>query len=67
LLAQWLGHGMTLKRAAKIYFEAIAINSLPPGTVVGGDVYRAAAFEAGLSVVFDRPSGLADTAALLVL
>lgn len=62
-----VGPGMTLKRAATMYFAAIAINSLLTGTVVGGDVYRAAAFETELSLVLDCLSGLAETAALLVL
>ncbi|KQP18009.1 hypothetical protein ASF43_09125 [Pseudorhodoferax sp. Leaf267] len=65
-IARWLGHEMPLGQAARVYFQAVALNALLPGAVVGGDVYRAAALrrrglgmlEAGLSVLLDRLSGL---------
>lgn len=65
-MVQWLGHRMGLARATAVYFQAVAINSLLPGAVVGGDVFRVAALrrqgqgllEAGTSVVLDRLSGL---------
>lgn len=65
-LLRWLGHRVGLARAAALCFQAVALNALLPGAVVGGDVWRVAALgrrgtplrEAGLSVVLDRLSGL---------
>lgn len=65
-LAGWLGHRPPAAWALDVYFRAVALNALLPGAVVGGDMYRAHAvsrrglplMEAGLSVLFDRLSGL---------
>jgi uncharacterized membrane protein YbhN (UPF0104 family) len=73
-LAQWLGLPMRWMDALRWYFQAIGLNALLPGAVVGGDVYRAvAAFGmlqapaapmpaakavASLSVLLDRLSGV---------
>lgn len=71
-LAQWLGLPMRRTDALRWYFQAIGLNVLLPGAVVGGDVYRAvAAFSvlqapplpttkasASLSVLLDRLSGV---------
>ena len=73
-LAQWLGLPMRRMDALRWYFQAIGLNVLLPGAVVGGDVYRAvAAFgalqaatapmpvtkaAASLSVLLDRLSGV---------
>lgn len=65
-LVRWLGHGLALGRALRLYFQAMALSALLPGAVVGGDVFRAVAlrrggmetWSAGLSVLLDRLSGL---------
>lgn len=65
-LAQWLGAAMRWPDALRWYFQAIGLNALLPGAVVGGDVYRAVMLQrtgqgkaaASLSVVLDRVSGL---------
>ena len=73
-LSQWLGLPMRRTDALRWYFQAIGLNVLLPGAVVGGDVYRAvAAFgvlqaataplpatkaAASLSVLLDRLSGV---------
>jgi uncharacterized membrane protein YbhN (UPF0104 family) len=65
-LVRWLGHAMRLGPAVTVYFQAMVINALLPGAVVGGDVYRVAALrrrgmallEAGVSVLLDRFNGL---------
>lgn len=65
-LARWLGAGVRAGWALGVYFRGVAINALLPGAVVGGDLYRAHALgrrgvpllEAGVSVLFDRASGL---------
>jgi uncharacterized membrane protein YbhN (UPF0104 family) len=66
VLARWLGTGMSARDACRWYFQAIGLNALLPGAVVGGDVYRAVVLRragqdtlaAGWSVVLDRVSGL---------
>lgn len=65
-LARWLGAELTVADAARWYFQAIGLNTLLPGAVVGGDVYRAVVLRSagqapaasGWSVVLDRVSGL---------
>lgn len=65
-LARWLGAGVRAGWALAMYFRGVAINALLPGAVVGGDLYRTHALartglpllEAGVSVLFDRLSGL---------
>ncbi len=65
-LAQWLGAPMRWPDALRWYFQAIGLNALLPGAVVGGDVYRAVVLQrsgqgkaaASLSVLLDRLSGL---------
>lgn len=65
-LAQWLGADMALAAAGRWYFQAIGLNALLPGAVVGGDVYRALALArsgqgraaSNYSVLLDRISGL---------
>lgn len=65
-LARWLGADMPARDAGRWYFQAIGLNALLPGAVVGGDVYRAVVLKrAGQdtlastwSVVLDRVSGL---------
>ena len=65
-LARWLGADMGLRDAGRWYFQAIGLNALLPGAVVGGDVYRALALRrtgrdgaaASWSVLLDRLSGL---------
>jgi uncharacterized membrane protein YbhN (UPF0104 family) len=65
-LARWLGVEMSARDACRWYFQAIGLNLLLPGAVVGGDVYRAVALRrtgqdtlaAGWSVALDRISGL---------
>lgn len=65
-LARWLGADMGARDASRWYFQAIGLNVLLPGAVVGGDVYRAVvlrrsgqdAAAAGWSVLLDRLSGL---------
>ena len=65
-LAQWLGAHMRWPDALRWYFQAIGLNALLPGAVVGGDVYRAVVLQrtgqgkaaSSLSVLLDRLSGL---------
>lgn len=65
-LARWLGSDMNLRNAHQWYFQAMGLNALLPGAVVGGDVYRAVMLKrAGhetlastWSVILDRVSGL---------
>lgn len=65
-LARWLGARMTRTAALRWYFQAMGLNALLPGAVVGGDVYRALALQrtgqgraaSNLSVLLDRLSGL---------
>jgi uncharacterized membrane protein YbhN (UPF0104 family) len=65
-LARWLGARASASWALAMYFRGVAVNALLPGAVVGGDLYRAHAlarrdlplFEASLSVLCDRLSGL---------
>ena len=65
-LARWLGADASVRDACRWYFQAIGLNALLPGAVVGGDVYRAVVLRragqdtraAGWSVVLDRVSGL---------
>lgn len=65
-LARWLGCDMAAHQALRWYFQGIGLNALLPGSVVGGDVYRAMALRqsgqpgtpASWSVLLDRLSGL---------
>lgn len=65
-LARWLGAEVGLRDATRWYFQAIGLNALLPGAVVGGDVYRAVVLRragqptlaSSWSVVLDRVSGL---------
>ena len=65
-LARWLGVEVSVRNACRWYFQAIGLNTLLPGAVVGGDVYRAVALRragqdtlaSGWSVALDRISGL---------
>lgn len=65
-LARWLGADMPVRDAGRWYFQAIGLNAMLPGAVVGGDVYRAVmlkraghnAAAATWSVLLDRISGL---------
>ncbi|MFT4196079.1 lysylphosphatidylglycerol synthase transmembrane domain-containing protein, partial [Ottowia sp.] len=65
-LARWLGADVGVRDACRWYFQAIGLNALLPGAVVGGDLYRAVVLRragqdaraAGWSVVLDRVSGL---------
>ena len=65
-LARWLGAEASARDACRWYFQAIGLNALLPGAVVGGDVYRAVMLRrvgqdtlaAGWSVLLDRVSGL---------
>ena len=65
-LARWLGADLGTGDALRWYFQAIGLNALLPGAVVGGDVYRAVRLrKAGQdtaastwSVLLDRISGL---------
>lgn len=65
-LARWLGAEVGARDACRWYFQAMGLNALLPGAVLGGDVYRAvvlrragqASAAAGWSVVLDRASGL---------
>ena len=65
-IAQWLGADMSVMSSMRWYFQAIGLNVLLPGAVVGGDVYRAVALQrtgqpkaaSNLSVILDRVSGL---------
>lgn len=65
-LARWLGSDLSVRDAQRWYFQAMGLNALVPGAVVGGDVYRAVMLRrAGQdtlastwSVILDRVSGL---------
>ena len=65
-LARWLGADVGVRDATRWYFQAIGLNALLPGAVVGGDVYRAVVLRragqptlaSSWSVVLDRVSGL---------
>ncbi len=65
-LARWLGAELGARDACRWYFQAIGLNALLPGAVLGGDVYRAVVLRragqgaagAGWSVLLDRISGL---------
>ena len=66
VLARWLGAGVSVRDASRWYFQAIGLNALLPGAVLGGDLYRAvvlrragqATLASSWSVVLDRVSGL---------
>ena len=66
LLVRFLGGEARFGDTLRWYFQAIGLNSLLPGAVVGGDVYRAVMLRrqglptdtATLSVLLDRISGL---------
>jgi uncharacterized membrane protein YbhN (UPF0104 family) len=53
-------------RAVDLYFQGVAANTVLPGGIIGGDIWRAASlakltmpkFEAAQTVIFDRLSGL---------
>jgi uncharacterized membrane protein YbhN (UPF0104 family) len=65
-LAGWLGAPARFADAGRWYFQAVGLNALLPGAVVGGDVYRAVMLgrsggtplAASWSVALDRVSGL---------
>ncbi|MET4579012.1 lysylphosphatidylglycerol synthase transmembrane domain-containing protein [Ottowia thiooxydans] len=65
-LARWLGGELSMGDSQRLYFQAMGLNALLPGAVVGGDVYRAMMLRrAGQdtmastwSVIIDRVSGL---------
>ena len=65
-LARWLGAEVSVRDATRWYFQAIGLNALLPGAVLGGDVYRAVVLRragqdtlaSNWSVVLDRVSGL---------
>ena len=65
-LARWLGADVSVRDASRWYFQAIGLNALLPGAVLGGDLYRAvvlrragqATLASSWSVVLDRVSGL---------
>ena len=65
-LARWLGADVSVRDATRWYFQAIGLNALLPGAVLGGDVYRAVVLQragqdtlaSSWSVVLDRVSGL---------
>jgi uncharacterized membrane protein YbhN (UPF0104 family) len=65
-LARWLGTDMRTHDACRWYFQAIGLNALLPGAVVGGDVYRAVMLRrtgqdtlaSSWSVLLDRVSGV---------
>lgn len=65
-LARWLGAEVGAADACRWYFQAIGLNALLPGAVVGGDVYRAVVLRragrdtaaSSWSVVLDRLSGV---------
>ena len=66
VLARWLGAELGVRDACRWYFQAMGLNALLPGAVVGGDVYRAVVLRragqdtaaSSWSVVLDRASGL---------
>ena len=65
-LARWLGADVSVRDATRWYFQAIGLNALLPGAVLGGDLYRAVVLRragqdtlaSSWSVVLDRVSGL---------
>lgn len=65
-LVHWLGHRAGLGRVFSLYLQGMALSSLLPGAMVGGDLYRAVGlrrdgagtWSAGASVLLDRLSGL---------
>ena len=65
-LARWLGAALGAGDACRWYGQAMGLNALLPGAVVGGDVYRAVVLRraghdtaaSSWSVVLDRVSGL---------
>ena len=65
-LARWLGAHLSAADAGRWYFQAIGLNALLPGAVLGGDVYRAMVLRraghdtlaSSWSVLLDRLSGL---------
>ncbi|RKJ98941.1 lysylphosphatidylglycerol synthase transmembrane domain-containing protein [Alicycliphilus denitrificans] len=65
-LAHWLGAPVGARDACRWYFQAMGLNVLLPGAVVGGDLYRAMVLRragrdtaaSSWSVVLDRASGL---------
>ncbi|MDR2195892.1 MAG: flippase-like domain-containing protein [Gallionellaceae bacterium] len=65
-LARWLGAEVSARDACRWYFQAIGLNVLLPGAVLGGDFYRAVMLRragqdmltSGWSVLLDRVSGL---------
>ena len=65
-LARWLGADVSVRDASRWYFQAIGLNALLPGAVLGGDLYRAVVLQragrdtlaSSWSVVLDRVSGL---------
>ena len=65
-LARWLGAEVSARDATRWYFQAIGLNALLPGAVLGGDVYRAVVLKragqdtlaSSWSVLLDRVSGL---------
>ena len=65
-LARWLGAEVSVRDATRWYFQAIGLNALLPGAVLGGDVYRAVVLKragqdtlaSSWSVLLDRVSGL---------
>lgn len=65
-LSRWLGATVPARWSVATYFRGVAINALLPGAVVGGDLFRTHALtrrglpllESGVSVLFDRLSGL---------
>ena len=65
-LARWLGADVSVRDATRWYFQAIGLNALLPGAVLGGDVYLAVVLQragqdtlaSSWSVVLDRVSGL---------
>ncbi|MDR2128072.1 MAG: flippase-like domain-containing protein, partial [Burkholderiaceae bacterium] len=65
-LVRWLGGALPVRQALRWYFQAMSLNVLLPGAVVGGDVWRAWVLRragqpvaaASWSVLLDRLSGL---------
>lgn len=65
-LVLWLDQPIGLRRMFSLYLQGMALSSLLPGAVVGGDLYRAVGLRrdgvgpwpAGASVLLDRLSGL---------
>lgn len=65
-LCEWMGLVMPPALALKTYFQGVCANTVLPGGIVGGDVWRigvlvtrgAKKVTAGISVLLDRVSGL---------